>query len=523
MVYGVNRDIWIIGESYEKMKKILPLILTVFMGTCFGAARDITHAEVDPLGYIKLTFNGMDSSGTHNFGWIGADSLHADTSGIIGFIGVKRMGYDSITGVRNFMYDTVMILSQISRDYPLEAYDSCEVFGSDSTSFWFAPNKTIYVQDTVKWISIASGIYSVGLNASNAYEAFSMINNSQESYDSIKVIGNQSWPVGQRFVVDSDFRFSVVAAHESARKGKLVQCVEFFAQDEHSNTWDTLVNHSVANWTDSLKNEEFACNINLSGMTKNDTITVTWKIKPIYGDSLYSGDGVNTPLTTPYYSAKKFFYSERTALVVDGATGSDAANASVALDDFNPASPPAAFATIGGAINYCRTLAGATDLKGRYKIFVRSGNYAQYGVTITSGTFSSFVFEICNFPGETFKINSIAGSAAMPGDSWMMWKGCTLSVSTGNVLSGENCLILDSVVDNRTGGTVGYNDKLIYVKNCKFINDDVDLPFGSGTSDAPAIIRGTEFRTVPDSRISPFVFISNKVSGGFSFSDSVLI
>lgn len=503
------------------MVKIKLLLIFLFAVSVFSAQYDIVNPVINETGNtIDLTFIGMDSSGAHDIGFGATDTVHRDTSGIKGKVGIERLGYGA-DGSRITFYDTALIIAVLSRNTPLEAYDSCDVYGSDSTTFTYAMNKSVYGEDVIGWVSIGSGLYTQG-SPSAAFEAFTATNNSTEWYDSISVIGGQSYPVGQRLVYDSDFRFAVTAVHESARNRKTIQCVEFFAADEHSNTWDTLVTSPVIYSEDSLKITEYACNINLSGMTVGDTITVNWKIKPIYGDSLWTGDGVNTANATPYYSPKKFFYFNRTALVVDGATGNDAANESVALSAFNPLSPPAAFLTLGGAINYCRTLAGETNLRGRYKIFVRSGNYNLYGATITSGTFSSMAIEISGFPGERPNFNAASGSTEFPVNSWVKFANCTLSTASGNILANELGVILDSVVDNRSGGTLCYNTPLFYENATKHINDDFDMPYGAGVADAGVIIRNSEYRTVANSRIVAHMFIGNKMSGDFIFSDSLL-
>jgi len=492
------------------MNKIL-LAIIFCLSHSFATLHNITDAYIDPRGHsFKITIADMDSAGTHHMGWITGDTLHANTANIKIKLAVKRLGYDTL-GARDTLIDTVFGDTVMSRTYPNQMYDSCS-FDAGSITFTIPLSADIFAQDTIKNITIGKGFFISDdlADTSNDYTATSMTNNSTETYDSIKVVGNDTR--SPRFCTDSSFYVAFAGIHQSARDGLPLEAVGFHAVDNHSNTYDTVVAFPKIDnlMPDSLKILEYVSKINVAGLTKGDSVTVTWKAYPHYGDTLWSGDGVNTVDPTPLYAPRKYYYNEQWVMCIDSTTGNDATGDTVSEDNFSFASPPAYCKTLGGAVNRARALTGLTNLNGRVKFYVHAGGYEYWGATITAGTLSSFNLEFINWPGERPRIFGLSGSTAMPGgDSYLYFKGWLIDHSTGNLFQSERSVILDSCEDSRNGGLTIYTVQCSYLNNC-VMDTTVKIPYATAINASLAISRNTRYKTSIDgSVIIPYMFIGN--------------
>lgn len=493
------------------MKNALLIIILVAIGL-FAATGDITTPRIDVRGY-SITFNieGIDSGGVFKFNW-GHDTIISNDDTTIAriptdstpFINVKTFGYDTTDGSRNFVTRKVYIDTVFRRNYPNNEMDSTVVYGAvDSILVTCALSEFVFVHDTVESLFIPKNIYYLSTDTQLQITASSVLNSSNRTYSEVPCKAN--WNSPPRSVHDTDFVVRMHGVHRSAKLGMPFACVIFTAEDNNSNVFRDTVRHlsiEDTEFTDSIKIPEYICTVSVATFTKNDSITVNFKALPWWGDSLWTGDGVNATKPTPLYAPQMYLYAEYYIAHVND-TGTS--GAVVLKDSYDPDNPPARYPTIYEAINGIRAAVGAANIKGGV-IYIEAGDYTLYGGTVTSGTFSSFNLTLSNFRSDSVNITGKVGSASMPADSYMKGHGLNFTQSTGNMLLLENAWWIDSCFDRGSGGIFLYVNPCNYATRCKF-DQDLDLPF-STQNNPLAIGRGNEFRAT-GSVITPYCFIGS--------------
>jgi hypothetical protein len=475
------------------MKKLLFILLLAVSG--WSAPGDIVSVSIDTSGWFAFVeIEGLDTNGTYNLG--DSITLKPDYAKIQ--FTVSSEGYNTSL-VRAKHSRIVYGTKQLRNVYPYHE-DNADTLIGGNVVCKVALSSAIFNRDSNITATIYESFYTQGIEHNNSATDLAVTNNSNAEYP--KVIGNWSYP-GQSVVTD-DFTVRGCFAHYSAENGKMIQGVKFTATDQHGHTFTSSVLNPIFS-NDSII--EFFDTIDVSGFTVGDQITVNWTAYPIWGDSLYSGDGVNT-WPTPLYCPQYYKYvDDRYCAVVDVNQIDNTTGQVILNSTFNPSSPPAAYKNMFAAINAIRVAMGTTDIAGGI-VYLRNGNHARYGGTITSGTFASYWIEIKNFPNETPIIDVMNGSAKFPAKSYVKYSGIELKLSSGNFSANEDGSWFDQCIDNRSGGVLIYNSKINYLTNNNMYRGQ-SFPY-STQNDPVAIIRGNKFSTASSMRFVVYMIIGNK-------------
>lgn len=470
------------------------------------ATGDIVGVTIDPDGWTaSIEIEGLATGGTYDFG---AGIEQSPDNAKIAFT-VKSNGYNAACTAADhtrIVYGT----KQLRKVYPDNALNDETVNGSN-VIIKIALSAAVFQPDHDITVNIGAGVYTQG-SASSSVSNLSVSNNSTATYP--KVVGNWSYP-GQS-VVTENFTVRTCFAHYSAENGQMIRGVRYTATDEHSHSYSILVTNATidAEMTARGGNPviEYIGTIDVSGFTIGDKITVNFEALPIWGDSLYSGDGVNIA-PSPLYCSIYFRYlsnSSRYCAVVDSSMPDNTSGQVILASTFNPASPPIAFKNIFAAVNSLRTSIGSADISGSI-IYLRQGDHILYGGNMTAGTYSEFWLDITSFPNEMGSIVSTS-TGALPVNSSVKFSKIRIALSTNYLGTSENFIWIDQCIDNRTGGYLIYSSApmITYITHCQ-INYNLDLPF-STTNNPCAIFRGNLFSS-GGGRIVPFILIGNKSTG----------
>lgn len=480
------------------MRILLLLLLLAVSG--WSAIGDIVSVSIDTSGWFAFVeIEGLDTNGTYNLG--DSITLKPDYAKIQ--FTVSSEGYNTSL-VRAKHSRIVYGTKQLRNVYPYHE-DNADTLISGNVVCKVALSSAIFSRDSNITATIYESFYTQGIEHNNSATDLAVTNNSNAEYP--KVIGNWSYP-GQSVVTD-DFTVRGCFAHYSAENGKMIQGVKFTATDQHGHTFTSSVLNPIFS-NDSII--EFFDTIDVSGFTVGDQITVNWTAYPIWGDSLYSGDGVNT-WPTPLYCPQYYKYvADRYCAVVDVNMADDASGQVILNSTFNPSAPPTAYKNMFAAINAIRVAMGTADVSGAI-IYLRNGDHALYGGTITSGTVANYYITIQNFPNESPVITSIS-TGALPVDSYVKLKGLDVRISTGNFASGETAIWIDSCTDNRTGGYFVYSSvtPTVYFLTNNTVNVAQNIPHGT-TNNPIAILRNNHFNA--SGRLNAYMIIGNK-DGGIS-------
>ncbi len=484
------------------MKTVLFILLLCAAG--YAATGDILSVVVQENGNcVAVKMDAIDTGGVWRFNK-GVNNTPTDSTP---YLLVKTQGYNQ-TGARVWRTERIYIDTVYRKNYPNNGFDSVSIDDGDTVWYMHLQNH-VFVSDTIKGVSFYKRVYYLGADTQQAYTAETATNNSTVAASVVKPIAKWTWP--ERSCYDTSFWVSMTGFHESADSGRMLEAVIFSATDNHSHTFLDTITTSVSGnhpyTVDSLKIEEFRCLINTATFTKGDSITVNFKAFPRRGDSLWTGDGVNTTKPTPLYAPQYYLFAEYYCAIVDSINGNDGTGAVTAHDDFVLGAPYNTFLTAAGAINAIRTASGSADVGGS-RIYFRAGGYTYFGGTITSGTRSSFWTELINYPGETVRFFGASGSNAFPVQGYIKAHGLTFTGSTG-ILFGFNEMSawIDSCFDNRTGGSICYYNACNYFTNCK-LNYIHNAPYAA-YNDPAAIVRGCEFKHSSASTYVPYCFIGN--------------
>jgi len=475
------------------VKQLLLILLLAVSG--WSATGDIVSVSIDTSGWFAhIAIEGLDTNGTYNLG----DSIDLKPNYAKMQFTVSSEGYNASL-VRSKHSRIVYGTKSLRNVYPYEA-DYADTLIGGNVVCKIALSSAIFERDSFITVNIGSGFYTQGIESNNSASDLSVTNNSNAEYP--KVIGNWSYP-GQS-VVTGNFTVRGCFAHYSAEQGKMIQGVKFTATDEHSNTFTSSVLNPIFS-NDSII--EFFDTIDVSGFTVGDKITVNWTAYPIWGDSLYTGDGVNT-WPTPKYCPQYYKYiADRYCAVVDPSQADNTTGQTALHSTFNPASPPPAFKDMFAAINAIRVAMGTADISGGI-VYLRNGNHTIYGDSMTAGTVANYWLELRSFPNESPVINAKTSGANLPVNSYVKAQGIEFQLASGSVFNSETGIWIDSCIDNNTSGILLETINVTYLTN-SVINGGQNLPY-SNLNAPVALIRGCELNF--SYRIVPYMVIGCRAS-----------
>lgn len=412
------------------------------------AAGDILAAEVQADGaFLVITVAGVSTGGTYAHG-LGANG---DTSTAKVALSITSTGYDDTGGVIS-VSRTVYNTQTKNALVPSETTPDETVVGSD-VKIRIALTDYVYAGETIT-AAILGGLYTQGGTPSAASLAQAVTNSSTATHQ--KVVTNWTMVPKQR-VTGNTFRVRAVAFHRHGEQGRPVRAVKFIATDAHSHTAEAWVTAPAVDSTmtgDQVKVCEYFADLDVSAFTNLDDLTLNLEAYPWVGDSgavqktATSGYSQPTPHPAPltFLIDKAGTYGVTVAVV--SSAGNDGTGAVVDSVSFNAGSPPAAFATIGGAANairaYNQTNRSRTDIGGGV-IYLRAGSHAFIGASGTFGTTPKTWCTITTFPGDA---QAVIGSQSV-----------ATKLTSAGLLKIDNVEISSTAVTfNDTGAWLWFND-----------------------------------------------------------------
>lgn len=511
------------------MKKLFALmaVLALVAGV-IAATGDILTFAVLPDGWrAQITVSGIDTGGTYNFG-LGHNN---DTSTAKIKITVKSPGFDT-AGAPIWLNRCVVITGKddssacrpVRRPYNNQTKDS--VFSDEGNAvLTVALSQPIFPADTIKSISVAAEFYSKG--GSSTTTATPEITNGSTRAAYPQVIGN--WGMwGWEKITGASFRLRATAFQYFADSGRPAACVQFYATDEHSHTVTSTVGHPVIDSTtpndpgDSVKIIEYVGTLSTSTLTQGDTLVCGFRAFPVIGDSdailntATSGYTQYTPMPAPLtlLNDKTGAYGSTYARI--GPAGNDGTGAVVDAAAWNPSSPPAAFATIGGAhnaicaynsSNYSRNTGSAGI------IFAEEGTYDFSGVSPSPNDNPQTFLTITKMPAADRAAVIIDGhtDGGYTCGKKVKFQGVNITSTKDYMLSVLDVVVFDSCIYTMTSADPFDEVKLFYFRNCQIGKIASGLQGYSGQVSSPAMIRGNTITNF-DKSIMCYNVIGNTIS-----------
>lgn len=489
-----------------------------------AATGDITDVRIDNKGwYANIDITGLSTGGTYDFN-LGTNNA-ADSNAKLRFT-VTSSGFDD-TGAATTITRTVYGTHYVRQLYPNQATASSTASGGTVTVS-VALSDFIYSSDTAT-VDIDAGFYAEGGNSTNATSSVAVTNGSGEDYP--QVVANWSWP-GYRRITGATVPLYAVAYHRSAQQGRPVRAVKFTCTDEHSNSAsDTVTSPSIDNSrNDAIPVIEYIGAVPTTSLTQGDQLTCNFQAYPWYGDAnsvLNTGDGTNT-MPTPLYAPQYYVLDKDgtygvTVAVVDATGGDNATGQAVDNASFDSNNPPNAFANIYAAANaiasYNNTNHSRNDV-GAGIIYLKEGDHAWTGGTVSAGTTPKTWVTVTKFPGATrANVQLTSGSGSKDITDRVKVQDIRINNTTSvTMMSGLDVLWLDQIdlYGDTTSYVQFYTTQVEYLTRSQIWNTD-ELETYSIVNSANALIRGnTGQETISQAGAKPYVMLGNdfRFNGG---------
>lgn len=248
-------------------------------------------AEILSNGWqLQITIPSAGTGGVYNLGTDAAPTVS---------VAVTSKSWTS-SGVETTLNRTVYGKAVLRKPYPDQASKDETVSGSDII-IKVVLNDFIYAGETVSNVAVSAGFRTDdgGGNSSTAINE-DVINNSSVAYHlpvAMWINHDLDW------VKASTYNVQMAVAHKDFRNSLPVRAVKFIATDAHSNT--TSVTSSTMTKKDflatGLSAPVFSCDLDFSGLTAGDMVTIDAIIYPWIGDAFQvsvSGDIYPSPNLT---------------------------------------------------------------------------------------------------------------------------------------------------------------------------------------------------------------------------------
>ena len=489
--------------------------------SAIGSTGTILAVTIGADGWwADIQIAGLDVGGSYNLG-LGAGN-DPDAGNPTLKLAVTSLGYDD-AGAPTTTTRTIYATKAIRKPYPNQATNQ-ETFSTPNVTVRVALSDYIYQADTSITANVLAGLYTQASTPSSAALGLAVTNTSTRAYPA--VIGNWTTPGYDK--LGSTFKLRAACYHHSAQQGRPVRAVVFTATDQHSNTiTQTILTPTVdATAGDAIPVVEYVATINAATLTQGDTLTLNFTAYPWIGDSgsiMDSSAGATqpTPLVGPIFGVcdKTGAYCTSVA-VVDPTSGNDTTGA--VTGSFNPASPPAAYQTLGAAFNalcaynnthYSRNNAGGSI------IYLRGTSAAAWaGGTQNTTTDAAASLLIAAFPGDTG-----CAIGAQSGDFHLgnLMKLQALAVNDGGSsieFSGGNFLWFDQCTLHCTGTAPIYGVPIWHVTRTAITAFANGLAPFSTPNASPGIVRGNTGTPNP---VLAYTVIGNYFTGGIAILDTV--
>lgn len=430
----------------------------------------LVGAEIAATGdYAILQFAGLSTNGTFSYGLGANNQVTGGGANPKLTFKVNRPGYTT-NGVLGTIQDTYWGTFRRRFPYSSNAFPDTAIVNTTNVQVKVYLNDYVMTNETVKISSLLSGFYTGG-SASLAANNVTVTNLSTNLYSSLKPVANWAWPGYS--IVTNDFTLRVVAFSRWGRDFQPVSAVKFSVTDGTTTVEITDSTPEIdGTMPDAMPVIEYTATFDPSSFTQGAVLTANFVAYPHVGDSTGILDTATTGFTMPtampaplklLNDPGNIYY--RSVAVVDKTSGNDATGVAIAWTNFNSASPPAAFATIGKAAAALATNNNTVASRNMAEgvIYCQTQNYNftgsanSYGVTPNSWTV------ITRFPGLAVSDVVITNTASNTDISdRVKLDGITINAlpATTSIFVSVGALWLDQCVmtgpDDRTMSTVAY-------------------------------------------------------------------
>lgn len=454
---------------------------------------DIVSASVATNGWtLDLWIKGATTNGTFSLGFSTNDFYGTDNAKVA--LTITDLGFDS-TGSPTTVQRTVYGTKQVRFPYPHNGYPNTTTDGTN-VHVKLALSDYVYSKSSNITATFLAGLYAQGSTNSKAASGIEVTNTSIETYP--QVIANNA-DVPYQLITNSTFTPRVVAFHHSATNGNPVQCVRFWVVDGAVS--NTVVDASAEYHSevgDAAAVVEYAPSLSASGLTDGNTVLVYWAAYPRIGDDDAVLDTRTVswtapspfPCPVPYVVDAGNTYGRTFAVVATG--GNDTSGAAIDAGSWNPSSPPAACATIAGAVakiaaynnsNHARNDAGAGV------VYVRTGTHAWTGASPALGNQPASWTTIMPFPGDSGVIIGNPSGDADLNDRVRLY-GLRLESTTTTMLNTCATVWLDSNEINTTSAALLYSTGIWWATRNSIANMPQGFAPNSTENNPCALARG---------------------------------
>lgn len=410
---------------------------------------------------LAITFEGMASGGVLTPGFA-AFASPIGTSLITIFLDYEGFSGGSPTTITKTIYPTINKRTTFDGT---GVEDDITVSGSDIT-VRFALDQWAYEGCSNGTVNISSGVYTQGGNTNNSATGLSITNNiTGIPYPTPKA--NFSLPYqGRRMGYDEFTQTEVDTGYYEVRvvaynnEGIDIVTVEATGQTSSYNETITLTKSvdSETPYNDRQPVVEYIGQIPISGFTQGEYVDLNPVIYPVVGDTAldFSTLGNTHPTWRPAVHTvicdKNHTYGGSIAVVATD--GNDGSGVVVAESAFNPASPPAAFATGTAAYNAIRTFNNITygrNEAGGSTIYYQAGSYDPWG-NYSPAVANTAYMVMAPFPGlsredVTFTVTATASRGPT---TYCLMSSFTIDMSDGLFGAGDHVILHNLDIQNVT-------------------------------------------------------------------------
>lgn len=492
--------------------------LTILCPWISGAATgDISSVVILTNGWqAEVTIQGLADGGTYSFG-MGPNNTPETGSPTV-TLQVTSMSFTT-NGEPSVISRTVWGTHSIAKPWPENADNEERVEGGTVT-VRIALSHQVFRRDSNVVATLTTGFYNHAGNPSLPVSGMAVANQSEVEYQRPAAAWSEP---GWQMATGEVFRVSAVAFHHGARDGRQVRMVRFTAT-EGETTASVDVTGTVVDFTrgDAVPVVEFVGYLPTAPFSQGATLAVNFKAFPFIGDDAAitdTADGFNTGLT-PNYAPQTWVvdkagtYGRTVALVSTG--GNDSTGVTVPLASYNPASPPAAFATIARAAAAIATNNNAqfsrNDVGGGV-VFLASGSHNWTGGSQAYGSTPQTWITIRPAPGVSRDQAVISGASGNADISDRVKLEGVKITSTATTFNGIEALWLDGCeIDSESGTSVFNQNTLWYLTRNTITRSAQGIRSVNLANTSPAIVRGNVIRNLASGSagtIHAYTFIGN--------------
>lgn len=434
----------------------------------YGETGDVS-LSVEPNGWQSLmTIEGFGSQGTYRFGISSATNYNQPTNPLI-VLTKRSMGFDT-NGNPTTHSRTSIVTSWVRLPYPNNEKKDEAIVGFE-VRLRLATSDYTFNRDSNSVATVLAGFYVQDGKTNSAGSGLAVLNNSTLEYP--KPVANWSRPPLD-IISGNIATVAIIGYGHLAANGRPLECVQFWITDGLGGTSPTNIAAGMIDWDYGDPNPlfEYIGEVDISGLASGVLLTVHFRAFPRIGDDDAVLDTSDGRFSFPSHeAAPTMIFSDRTdtygrTIVIVATNGNNSTGVAVDISSFDTNSPPAAFATIAGAltaIGRTNWLLHSRSDPGGGKIYLRTGTHVWTGgAAIISNQPQTYV-ELDQFPGDK---GAIIGSASGTRNlsSRTKIRNVTISSTSTATFDDMDFLWLDGVtITNTTDSRLIENVTNVYI------------------------------------------------------------